>query len=136
MEEGREADPDGLEVAPDERPGLAPGDRGRLGPDLLEEFRSVVRIPYPAQEAEQHLPVHQEPRGPDLDGREHLEQFAGGAGLEFEEPFEIAAIVVRADWEFATVRLISWRRGSQETGRGIGVDPPLQACKIQQYRAV
>lgn len=54
---------------------------------------NVLGVMDSLEEPEQHLAIDQ--MGcPDRDGGEQFEQLAGAAGLEFEEPLQILAVVV------------------------------------------
>jgi hypothetical protein len=106
-------------VAAHERPDPAVRDDGLDEARLLEVGLRVVGIADAFKKINQHFPVHQA-RSADLDGGQHLEHLLGGPGLKFEEFLKITAVVVDRAAP-VTARVISCRRGSQETGRGIGL---------------
>jgi len=76
---GRGTDPDGIEVAADERPRFPAEDLNLLCPDLFEQRGGVVRLLNPVQETDQG-PVFDEPDRADLHRREDLDQLLGGPG--------------------------------------------------------
>jgi len=59
-------------------------------------LKCVVRLPDSIEEAGQSLALDQV-RGADRHRGQQLEQLLDGAGLELEEPLEVAAVVVRPD---------------------------------------
>jgi hypothetical protein len=65
-----------------------------LRPDTFEVRRDIVGVPRPVEEVPESLTLDQ-PGGADGDGREEGQQLLGGAGLQFEELLEIAAVIVR-----------------------------------------
>lgn len=87
---------DRVQIAANEGAGASTGDARFFLAKLVEQAGGVFRVANPVEKCPQDLAFN-EPGGADLDGGKHLQQLLGGAGLELEELFEIATVIMGAD---------------------------------------
>lgn len=93
--------------------GAKPGSSPRV---RLRTRHGSLRLP---QRASGILPGHRADQagGADRRGRQHSQQLLRGPGLQLEQRLQFSPAVVGTDG-VGTLRRISWRRGSQDRGRG------------------
>ena len=96
MDSGREVKDAGSTSRRDQRAELLARRRSAFLPELLEKSMDVVGLMDPLEKAGERLAIDQM-RGPDRHGGEQLEQLAGAAGLQLEQPLEVAPVIVGAD---------------------------------------